>query len=557
MAVTLLDTETADRDLTSLVTVLTDTPDATNAMLCQGLIVFGDGTKDLDGSGGTFDFVITVNGQTVQPSPQGIVFGTEVRSSAWTSIFPVPAGEEVVLRVKSPNGADTDVAVTAYLYDIHTYASADVENPPSVNATMTKTVTRNWKIEGVLTDVTSAKLSDPTGTYGVKRNDTDGVVVADGTAMTKESTGVYSYTFDEPVEGLSYTAYVEFVYGGATYHFEHDIPAAAATETLTITYETLRREIGRAFGFGHSPDDWEDDATVVADIGDVLRSGVRRVLTPPPLPDEKYAHEWSFLRPADSFTTTAPYTTGTVEIASGVATITDGSWPSWATQGALTISSGTYTVASVDGDDLTLTDTSVDADAGTTFSLGRVAYDMPSDFADIEGPLIYAAGQSLLQSPIGRISEYELLRLLCFELLSGYPRKYALRPKPIDMTAATAYEMLLSPTPDAAYTLYYHYRVAIPPLDNSNEIPPGGDAHGELYLQACLAAGEEKFHDGPGQYAQRFLDCLVASVSHDRRVACPDTQGFNRDPSDEMAAFDPEDHYYTDTGVVQYNGYPP
>ena len=30
--------------------------------------------------------------------------------------FPVPAGEEVVLSVKSPNGADTDVNVAASLY---------------------------------------------------------------------------------------------------------------------------------------------------------------------------------------------------------------------------------------------------------------------------------------------------------------------------------------------------------------------------------------------------------------------------------------------------------
>ena len=87
-------------------------------MLCQGYIAFGDGTKDLDGSGGNFEIVITVGGQTIQASPEVVAFGTEVRSAVWTEIFPVPANTEVVLKAKSPNGADTDVDVTAYLYDI-------------------------------------------------------------------------------------------------------------------------------------------------------------------------------------------------------------------------------------------------------------------------------------------------------------------------------------------------------------------------------------------------------------------------------------------------------
>lgn len=113
--------ENADRDLTSQMTCLTDTPNVPNGTQCRGLIEFGDGTKDLDGSGGTFEFVVTVDGQTVQPSPQKVVFGTNAaRSSVWTTPFPVPANKEVILWAKSPNSADTDVDVTAslYLYDV-------------------------------------------------------------------------------------------------------------------------------------------------------------------------------------------------------------------------------------------------------------------------------------------------------------------------------------------------------------------------------------------------------------------------------------------------------
>ena len=113
-----LDTENADRDLTSQVTVLTDTPDASNPCLCQGLILLGDGAKDLDGTGGDFEITITIGGQTLEPDPQTVTFSTATQTSIFTTAFPVPANAEVVLKVKSPNGADTDVDVTAYLYDV-------------------------------------------------------------------------------------------------------------------------------------------------------------------------------------------------------------------------------------------------------------------------------------------------------------------------------------------------------------------------------------------------------------------------------------------------------
>jgi hypothetical protein len=115
-----LDTENADRDLTSIITVLTDTPHATKATLCQGLVLFGDGAKNLDGTGGDFELTVTVGGQTIQPQPdpQAVTFSTAVRSAVWTTIFPVPANTEVILRAKSPNAADTDVDVTAYLYEV-------------------------------------------------------------------------------------------------------------------------------------------------------------------------------------------------------------------------------------------------------------------------------------------------------------------------------------------------------------------------------------------------------------------------------------------------------
>jgi hypothetical protein len=113
-----LDQENGDYDLTSSVTVLTDTPDATNPKVCQAYLAIGDGTKDLDGTGGDFEVVITVGSQTLEPSPQTITFSTATRVCLFTHAFPVPANTQVTVALKSPNAGDDDVDVTATLYDV-------------------------------------------------------------------------------------------------------------------------------------------------------------------------------------------------------------------------------------------------------------------------------------------------------------------------------------------------------------------------------------------------------------------------------------------------------
>jgi hypothetical protein len=422
----------------------------------------------------------------------------------------------------------------------------------------TRTVRFNFRFNGALTDVTSAVLSDATAAYGVKRDDTSAVVVAAYAAMTKVDTGQYSYTFTEPVENLAYTAWVKAVYAGNTYYEEVELESVATedAEDLTVTYSVLRRMIGREAGYGRNPGEWSSGSDEKIDVDDFLKIGVRRAMFPPPLPGEKHGHQWSFLRPSATFVTTVPYTTGTVTIASGVVTLVGGTWPSWATQGLLSITGGSYSIASrTSNSEIVLTDTSVTEASAITYSLGRVVYDLPSDFAMIDGPLVYAAGQSILQTPIQRVSEHDLLQELCFLVMSGYPRRYAIRPKAIDMTTNTRYELLLSPSPDAVYTLYYNYRIDIPALDNTNAVPPGGDAHGELYIAACLMAVEEKLHDGIGKNAEIFMRCLAASVSHDRKVAAPDTLGYDREPSDGRDLIDMDTGYVT--GLTRYNGYPP
>jgi hypothetical protein len=78
--------------------------------------------------------------------------------------------------------------------------------------------------------VASVVLCDPTGTYGIKRNDTNAVVVPAGTPLAREGVGVYSYTFTEPAPGLTYTAYIKYTtVDGVTDSFPDVITGAAAS----------------------------------------------------------------------------------------------------------------------------------------------------------------------------------------------------------------------------------------------------------------------------------------------------------------------------------------
>jgi hypothetical protein len=99
------------------------------------------------------------------------------------------------------------------------------------------------------TNVTSAKLSNPTGAYGVKRHDTGVVVVPDGTDLTHIGTGVYEYTYTEvPPGGYTYDYCVEFVYGGETYHFSGSV-SGASTACEVTTWDQVVDYIKRKLGY--------------------------------------------------------------------------------------------------------------------------------------------------------------------------------------------------------------------------------------------------------------------------------------------------------------------
>jgi hypothetical protein len=78
------------------------------------------------------------------------------------------------------------------------------------------------KIEGVPADVASVVLADPADppTYGIRRTDTEAVVVAADTPMVRVAEGTYEYLFIEPMDGVPYTAWVNWTRGSESHHRE-------------------------------------------------------------------------------------------------------------------------------------------------------------------------------------------------------------------------------------------------------------------------------------------------------------------------------------------------
>ncbi len=377
----------------------------------------------------------------------------------------------------------------------------------------TRTIQFSFKYGGSLTDPDSVVLSDEDGSYGIKRNDTGATVVSAGTAMTKTATGEYEYEFTEPASGLTYTAWVKSVYRGATYYTEIDVELAIS-DSMEVSYSSLVEIVGRRLygirsGFSTAQ---------LADINDCIRHGLQAVYT---------AYPWSFLRPRQVITTSEPYTTGTVEVSSGVVTLTGGTFPSWAASGVLAVESGNYRISSRDSDtQITLEDTSVDVDSGTSYTLGRPEYDLPSGFDAIIGEeLMYEPEASSYYPPIPIIHEQKLRRYRQDEEYTDRPLMAAVVTVEYDPTVGSRRRLLLYPTPDDVYVLIGRMRLRPTMISDSNPYPIGGEILSQVIIEACLAAGERLLEENEGVYAKHFQELLAAAIAADQDATSPSELG--------------------------------
>ena len=285
--------------------------------------------------------------------------------------------------------------------------------------------------------------------------------------------------------------------------------------TYKTSYSGLLEGIGH-FLFGVRTGYTEDQ---IADIEDCMRDGLRDVYS---------AHDWSFFKPIEDITTTAPYDTGTLEIVDGVVTLTDGTFPSWAADGILKADDGYYSVASRDGDtQITLDDTSVDVDAGTSYQLGRPEIPLDAAFEAVAGDsdLTYYPDQNDVYPPVRQRHDRAIRTWQQNDPYYDRPIYYSVRTVQFDPTAGSRKRLALYPTPDAAYVLRVPMILRPTMIDETNLYPVGGETLSPVITEACLAAAERNFDEQDGRHTTRFQELLPLAIRADQERSSPTSLG--------------------------------
>lgn len=336
-----------------------------------------------------------------------------------------------------------------------------------------------------------------------------------------------------------------------------------AESNLSIGYDAAVIEVGQFMGFGGAPtgSGADDDLAITEKI---INRGYMQFLNPPVLPGESVQHRWSFLRPTATITTQAPYSTGTIDYDHADSTnfeitLTSGTWPSWAADGSITITGTTYAIATRTSDSIIVLadgdNPGADIASGTSYSLSRQNMDLPDSFGAIEGGLTYQgnAGKHTIEV-IGVQALLELRQRQSVPV--SWPRWAAIQPLDATATAGQRFEILLYPTPDAAYILTYQYLYQVEPITATNDIPLGGMMHGRTILASIMAEAERKLEPAVQSFRlyDLFIEQLRSSIALDRTANSAKVFGYNADNSDrEQITRRPRDYGVAHASV---NGVP-
>lgn len=158
-------------------------------------------------------------------------------------------------------------------------------------------------------------------------------------------------------------------------------------------------------------------------------------------------------------------------------------------------------------------------------------YDAPDDFGGFHGQGTYEPSLGLW--PIDIVDESQIRAARQAPVTSSRPRYMACRVKGgTDAASGQRMLIMLHPTPDSEYLLSVRYTAIPPVLSNEKPYPLGGALHGQMFLDACLAACEHRIRGTYGAQYDAFLRSLSSSMSLDMSSA-PESLGYNGDRSDD------------------------
>lgn len=304
-----------------------------------------------------------------------------------------------------------------------------------------------------------------------------------------------------------------------------------AANDLAPAYTELLRWTGRRVGASRTSSDWSSLQNT--DLLDGLRAGLRQFYYPPVLPNETVPHVWSFLQPTlASIEVHAAYETGTVAVSTKTVTLTSGTWPTWAAKGELYVDGGWYTVASRTSNTVIVLDYSAGTiAAGTEYSLVQREYALPDDFGGVVEPFSLRRDQQqwtelgVVSKRLQQVSESVIRSYDDSRNGTGPPDRFAI----VSVAPTSAQEsksaLMIAPSPDQDYQLWYRYMVTPPTLDASTNVYAYGSApYAETLKLSCLDKVMQTLYDSDEEHG-RFLESLVASVRRDRLLQGPTQLG--------------------------------
>ena len=365
------------------------------------------------------------------------------------------------------------------------------------------------------------------------------------TEAAAPNTGRYSVTLSAASADLTADPYASFVmFSGATQPVSFGVglqtvvmgAASTATSVATptdVNYSILLSRVGH-YLFGIRSGFSEDQQ---ADINDCLQDGLRRVYA---------VHDWSFLHPIADVVTTAPYSTGTVTIASGVVTLTGGTFPTWAADGVIKVSNRYYSVASRgSGTQITLDATSLTVASAASYQLARpeIPLDAAFDAVSNDSDLTYYPSPDCWYPPVKWKHDATIRQLEANSPEFERPVFYSVRTVRFDPTVGSRKVLALYPAPDQAYTLRVPMILRPVLLDEVNLYAVGGEILSQVILEACLASAEHNFEEREHVHEKRFMELISLAIRDDQERSSPTELGPDS-PRGEPWKFGVYDHAY-------------
>jgi len=146
---------------------------------------------------------------------------------------------------------------------------------------------------------------------------------------------------------------------------------------------------------------------------------------------------------------------------------------------------------------------------------GTWVYDLPTDFVDLIGTFTFDSDETyapLEERPVDVIMNWRAVNTY-----SQYPEYFAIRQATYNKETGQKKELLLYPTPDAAYTLWYSYSIYPEKLENDNDIPIGGPEYSSVLRQLCLAEAESQMDEKIDVQETKARAMLADAIAKDRR----------------------------------------